>query len=135
MARRLLSREASGSDDPRERIAAGERLFAGLRVHLAFWLGADGLEALLRRSIDRAGIAGRPPTGRTPLAADASAFDAIVTMVRAAPPEEGAEQVEMILTTFIGLLSHLVGQEIAQRLVEQSRSHKPSPNIRGPSRD
>lgn len=127
LARRLLSREASGSNDPVDRVAAGERIFAGARGHLAFWFGADGLEALLRRAIDRAGVAQPPPAEPRHPPRGASAVDVIVTMARAAPAQQGAERLEMILTAFVDLLTRLVGEEMTERLLEQSRSGEHSP--------
>jgi hypothetical protein len=127
LARRLLSREASGSDDPVDRVAAGERIFAGVRGDLAFWFGADGLEALLRRAIDRAGVAQPPSIEPRHPTRGPSAVDVIVTMARAAPPQQGAERLEMILTAFVGLLTRLVGEEMTARLLEQSQSREHRP--------
>jgi hypothetical protein len=128
LARRLLAREASASDDPSARVAAGERLLTRLRRHLGIWFGSDGVEALLRRSIDRAGVS---PAVATNSARSASAIEIMVAATRTLSPEEGAEAVETILTAFTELLWRLVGPDMTERLLLQSESRDDSPHSRG----
>lgn len=127
LARRLLSREASGSDDPATWVAAGERVFVRLHAQLAYWFGADGLEALLGRAMDRAGVPQRA-TGEpaTPPRRE-SAVDVIAATTRSMPSREGADAVEMILTAFIELLGRVVGPDMAERLVGQSQPRPTGP--------
>jgi hypothetical protein len=123
-----LARESSGSDDPSARVDAGERLFARLRGHLGVWFGSEGVEALLRRSIDRAGFSPEVATNPT---RSASAIEAMAAATRTLSPEKGAESVESILTAFIELLWRVVGPDMTERLLLQSESRDHSPHSRG----
>jgi hypothetical protein len=99
---------------------AGEKAFRRLRAHLSEWFGSDGVDALLTRAIDRA-QASRDSFGsldhvlQHELASDKTAERSL-----ARAPAESAEAMVEALATFIDLLGHLVGSEIAERLIEQS---------------
>jgi hypothetical protein len=119
LAHRLLSRETVEREVPGEVAAAGERVLRRLRDHLAQWFGAEGVDGLLGRAMDRA-YSAHPAPGTARPANGESALDAFVRRARAQPPNEAAEATVGMLTAFIALLGRMVGSDMAERLVEQS---------------
>jgi hypothetical protein len=122
LARRLLSREQGAGGAPEDIVAAGEEALRRLRRHLAHWFGSDGVDALLKRAVDRVLPERTEFDPQDRPQPDGSADELLAQHVRSCPPAEAAEATIEALAAFIALLGHLVGHDMAERLIEQSWS-------------
>jgi hypothetical protein len=113
-----LSRETAERAGPEDTAAVAGRVFRRLRGNLALWFGAEGFDALLLRAMDRANNA--HPARDDRASPGPGALDALAERARSQPPAEADEATVAVLATFISLLGRLVGNDLAERLIEQS---------------
>ena len=134
LARQILARDLAATDTPTpvNVAAAAERAFHRLANGLAIWIGPEGSQALFTRALalaqaqDRA-LKAVPPPARSALFLDALAANA--------EPHDGAsvlDGVVLIMTTLIELLTRLVGEDLAVRLVADAASGHASDGVRPP---
>ena len=116
-ARRLWAREADDGDTPEAVAAAAERVCAGLQVGLSRWVGANGYRALLRRALEVARTEFPPLTS---LSCEGGDGPELAAAVRTHGPVKVTASVVGLVATLIELLSRIVGEGMATRLVEQA---------------
>ena len=121
-ARRLWGR-MRGQGTGRDGVAgAAEHLCTELSTDLRRWIGAEGYRALLDRSLALTRPAHPSLVGLSCLGGDKRAMDAAVRMHGAAHVQAG---MLALITTLIDLLGHILGAEMAARLVEQTGRRRP----------
>ena len=116
-ANRLWAQEAGGSDEPEAVAAAADRVCTQLRVGLSRWVGADGYRALLGRALALARPEFPPLAG---LSCEGGDGAEATSAVRTHGPADVTASVVGLVATLVDLLSRIVGEEMAARLVEQS---------------
>ena len=126
LAGEILAGELDGARSAAETAAAAERVFQRLSENLVRWVGADGSQALFARARSLAqtrsdALRVIPPPARSALFLDALAANS--EPHDAAPVIEGAMT---ILTALIELLTRLVGQDLALKLLTETNSTSPS---------
>jgi hypothetical protein len=116
-ARQFWAHDGLGTGTPEEIAAAAEQGCARLRAVLTRWIGSDGYRALVDRALEQA-RAGHPAiAGLQCQAGDMQGVAAAVGMHSAAEVREG---ILALVARLIDLLSRLIGEEMATRLVEQA---------------
>ena len=133
LAGEFLASELEGVRTPAAAAMAAERVFQRLSENLVRWVGAEGSQALFARARSLAqtrsdALRVIPPPARSALFLDALAADS--EPHDTAPVIEGAMT---ILTALIELLSRLVGEDLALKLLADSGSSRPSGRTRAPS--
>jgi hypothetical protein len=123
VARRLWAGEVGDGDAPGAVAAAAERVCARLRVGLGRWVGTDGYRALLHRALGLARAEFPPLTDLSCYGGDGSEM---ATAVRTHGPAEVTASVVGLMATLIDLLSNIVGEELAARLVEETGTASPA---------
>jgi hypothetical protein len=114
-ARALWARAAGNAGTPSELVQAAERMSLQLRAGLGRWVGLDGYRALLERALSLT---------RTehPVLESLSLHggDGVPRGSRRAPDAaDVAAGMIALVTTLIELLTRIIGEEMAVRLVEQ----------------
>lgn len=129
-ASRLWPAEAPGADTPEALAAASDRLCAQLRAGLGSWIGGDGYATLLQRALDHAVPA-------HPALAALTARHGSLEGVGAAALAHGAPAVSAgilaVVTSLIELLSRLIGEDMALRLVATHPPRHDRPEAKGSS--
>ena len=121
-AQRLWAHEAGKSEESEAVTSAAERVCARLRVELSRWIGADGYRALLRRALALT----RPEfPALTGLSCEGRDGPELASAVRTHGAADVKGSVVAVVATLIDLLSRIVGEEMATRLVEQSGAPSP----------
>ncbi len=116
-ARQLWAHEGLDVGAPEELAAAVERGCARLEAGLSRWIGSDGYRSLVDRALEQA-RAGHPAlAGLQCPAGDVQGVAAVVGAHDAAKVREG---VLALVALLIDLLSRLIGEEMAMRLVEEA---------------
>jgi len=116
-ARQLWAHEELDAGAPEEMAAAAEQGCARLRAGLTRWIGSDGYRALVDRALEQA-RAGHPAlTGLQCQAGDVQGVAAAVGAHGAAEVREG---IFALVALLIDLLSRVIGEAMAVRLVEQA---------------
>jgi hypothetical protein len=116
-ARQLWAHEGLDAGAPEEMAAAAEQGCARLRAGLTRWIGSDGYRALVDRALEQA-RAGHPAlAGLQCQAGDVQGVAAAVGVHGAAEVREG---ILTLVALLIDLLSRVIGEEMAVRLVEQA---------------
>jgi hypothetical protein len=116
-ARQLWGQQGLDAGGPEEMAAAAEQGCARLRAGLTRWIGSDGYRALADRALQQA-RAGHPVlAGLQCQAGDVQGVAAAVGVHGAAEVREG---IIALVALLIDLLSRLIGEEMAMRLVEQA---------------
>lgn len=119
LARRLLMREAGGSDETAAMLAAAERVLERLREHLARWFGPDGIDALVNRALSHA-RRDHPALADVRLVHDGEQLRMGPTDGGSArDPVEMAEALAALIAACIALLERLVGGDMVERLLHQ----------------
>jgi hypothetical protein len=121
-ARRLWESAAGDTSAPEDVAAAAGRVCAQLRAGLGRWIGGEGYRALLDRALVLA-RAEHPALGS--LSCDRGDQPVTPADVRAHGAAKVAAGMVALVAMLIELLSRMVGEEMAVRLVEQTG--KPSP--------
>jgi hypothetical protein len=126
VARQLWAREGLDAGAPEEMAAAAELGCARLRAGLIRWIGSDGYRALVDRALEQV-RAGHPAlAGLQCQAGDVQGVAAIVGVYGAAEVREG---ILALVALLIDLLSRVIGEEIAVRLVEQAWAGSARPTV------
>jgi hypothetical protein len=122
LAHQILARDLARVDKPTPVTvaAAAELAFQRLSENLVRWVGPEGSQALFTRALALAQAQNRmlrvvPPPARSALFLDA--------LANGAEPHEAdavLEGVVMILTTLIELLTRLIGDDLAMRLIAET---------------
>jgi len=120
LARRLLAGVAPAEHAPDAVVAATERVYGRVSANLSRWFGTDGTDALFARALVRAqadhpALANVRYSRQSPLC-----LQGLPETARTHGAAAADDGVAAILTALIELLSRLIGQDIAMRLVEQS---------------
>jgi hypothetical protein len=116
-SRQFWAHDGLAAGTPEEMAAAAEQGCARLRAVLTRWIGSDGYRALVDRALEQA-RAGHPAiAGLQCQAGDVQGVAAAVGVHGAAEVKQG---VLALVARLIDLLSRLIGEEMAVRLVEQA---------------
>ena len=134
LARQILERDLQGVDAPTaiNVAAAAERAFHRVSNGLAHWVGSDGTQALFTRALALAQTRDHSLKSVQPPARAALFLD---TLAANAEPGDGAsvlDGVTMIMTTLIELLTRLVGEDLAVRLVADAATGQSPDAVRPP---
>jgi hypothetical protein len=116
-ARQLWARERLDASAPEEMAAATEQGCARLRAGLTRWIGSDGYHALVDRALEQARMGHPALAGLQCQAGDLQGVAAVVGVHGAAKVREG---ILALVALLIDLLSRVIGEEMAVRLVEQA---------------
>jgi hypothetical protein len=116
-ARQLWAHEGLDAGAPEEMAAAAERGCARLRAGLTSWIGSDGYRALVDRALEQA-RAGHPALAG--LQCQAGDVQGVAALVGAHGAAEVRESILALVALLIDLLSRVIGEEMAVRLVEQA---------------
>jgi hypothetical protein len=116
-ARQLWAHEGLDARAPEEMAAAAEQGCARLRAGLTRWIGSDGYRALVDRGLEQARAEHPALAGLQCQAGDVQGVAAMVGVHGAAQVREG---ILALVALLIDLLSRVIGEEIAVRLVEQA---------------
>jgi hypothetical protein len=116
-ARQLWANEGLDAGAPEEMAAAAEEGCARLRAGLTRWIGSDGYRALVDRALQQARAVHPALAGLQCQAGDVQGVAAVVGVHGAAEVREG---ILALVALLIDLLSRLIGEEMAMRLVEQA---------------
>lgn len=116
-ARQLWAHEGLEAGAPEEMAAAAERGCARLRAGLTRWIGSDGYRALVDRALEQA-RAGHPSLAG--LQCQAGDVQGVAAAVGAHGAAEVREGILALVGRLIDLLSRVIGEEMAVRLVEQA---------------
>jgi hypothetical protein len=124
-ARRMLAREATGSDTQEAQIAAAERVLGRLQEHLLRWFGPDGFHAVLSRALATARkahpalahvrIEQRGEWRLAELAASAHKYH----------PADFRDALLALVAATLALLSRLIGDDLVRRLLQQAWPPEP----------
>ena len=126
LAGELLAGELSGARTPAAAAAAAERVFQRISANLVRWVGAEGSQALFTRARDLAQTRSDALRVIPPPARSALFLDALVADAEPHDPAPVVEGAMTILTALIELLSRLVGEDLALKLLIESGSSWPS---------
>jgi hypothetical protein len=130
LARRLLARDAPAEDAPDAVAAATERVCGRVSANLSRWFGIDGTNALFARALVRA-QADHPALANVQYAhRSAVCLERLADSARIHGASAAVDGVAAILTALIELLSRLIGQDIALRLVEHSLQADAAADVR-----
>ena len=135
LARQILARDLAERDatTAAAAAAAAEHVFHRLADNLVRYVGAEGSQALFTRARTLAQTENRalrvvPPPARSALFLDALAADA--------EPHDSAIVIDgavLILSKLIELLTRLVGDELAVRLLSETAPDRHTNGVRPPS--
>ncbi len=129
-AHQLWVHEGLDAAAPEEMAAAAEQGCARLRAGLTRWIGSDGYRALVDRALQQA-RAGHPAlAGLQCQAGDVQGVAAVVGVHGAAEVREG---IVALVALLIDLLSCVIGEEMAGRLVEQAWAGSAGPTASAPT--
>ncbi len=129
-AGQLWLAEAAGADTPEALAAASDRLCAQLRAGLGNWIGGDGLATLLQRALDRAAPA-HPALAA--LTARRGLIDGVAAAALAHGPAAVSAGILAVVNSLVELLSRLIGEELALRLVVQHPPRRDRADAKGSS--
>jgi hypothetical protein len=116
-ARQLWAHQGLEASAPKEMAAAAEQGCARLRAGLTRWIGSDGYRALVDRALQQARLGHPALAGLQCEAGDVQGVAAVVGVYGAA---EVRESILALVALLIDLLSRVIGEEMAIRLVEQA---------------
>ncbi|MGZ8399424.1 MAG: hypothetical protein ACXWWN_10325 [Gemmatimonadales bacterium] len=116
-ARQFWAHNGLEAGAPREMAATAEQGCARLRAVLTRWIGSEGYRALVDRALDQARAEHPVLEGLQCHGAGVEGFAAAVGVHSAAEVREG---IMALVARLIDLLSRLIGEEMATRLVEQA---------------
>ncbi len=116
-ARQFWAHDGLDAGGPEEMAAAAEQGCARLRAVLTRWIGSDGYRALVDRALEQARAEHPAIAGLQCQAGDVQGVAAAVGEHGAAEVREG---ILALVARLIDLLSRLIGEEMATRLVEQA---------------
>ena len=134
LARQILERDLREGDAPApiDVAAAAERAFHRISNGLSHWVGSDGTQALFSRALALAQARDHSLKAVQPPARSALFLD---TLAQNAQPDDGAgvlNGVTLIMTTLIELLTRLVGEDLAVRLVADAATGETPDSVRPP---
>ena len=134
LARQILARDLEGVDAPTpiNVAAAAERAFHRVSNRLTHWVGPDGTQALFARALALAQARDHSLKAVQPPARSALFLD---TLAENAEPGDGAavlNGVSLIMTTLIELLTRLVGEDLAVRLVAEAATGQSPDGVKWP---
>ncbi len=116
-ARQFWAHDGLEAGAPEEMAAAAERGCARLRAVLTRWIGSEGYRALVDRALEQARAEHPALAGLQCQAGDIQGVAAAVGVHSAAEVREG---ILALVALLIDLLSRLIGEEMATRLMEQA---------------
>ena len=116
-ARQFWAHDGLDAGAPEEMAVAAEQGFARLRAVLTRWIGSDGYRALVDRALEQARAEHPALAGLQCQAGDLQGVAAAVGAHSAAEVREG---VLTLVAQLIDLLSRLIGEEMATRLMERA---------------
>jgi hypothetical protein len=116
-ARQFWAHDRLKAGTPEEMAAAAEQGCARLRAVLTRWIGSEGYRALVDRALAQARAEHPAVAGLQSQGGDLEGVAAAVGMHSAAEVKEG---ILALVARLIDLLSRLIGEEMATRLVEQA---------------
>jgi hypothetical protein len=116
-ARQFWAHEGLHADTPEEMAADAEQGCARLRAVLTRWIGADGYRALINRALELARATHPAIAG---LQCQAGNVEGVAAAVGGHSAAEVREGILKLVALLVDLLSRLIGEEMAVRLVEQA---------------
>ncbi|HWZ59257.1 MAG TPA: hypothetical protein VNW46_09795 [Gemmatimonadaceae bacterium] len=126
LASRLLTRETSEPKGPDTTVAA-DRVCRRVSDELARWIGSDGCRALFARALATAQAAGDHPALEMVRISARSVYclDGLTESAARHGAAAATEGAEAVLAALIELLGHLIGDDMAYNLLEQSAHARP----------
>ncbi|MEO8031103.1 MAG: hypothetical protein ABJC74_13080, partial [Gemmatimonadota bacterium] len=124
-ARLLWADEKLDTASPEEVAAVIERVCAQLRLGLGRWIGSDGYRVLLQRTLAESGSS-FPELHEFHCLVDGAGTDEILAAIVATGARRVRDAYAVQVAWLIHLLSQLIGEEMAHRLVEQAWMTAPS---------
>jgi hypothetical protein len=119
LAERVVACEGNPHDNPREAVAAAVRVLERLDYHLARWLGADGVRAILMRAADRASV-GHPVLADVRDNARGNHFPAnVAESMQRHDATTVSEALVALVAALFDLLGRLIGDDLAAQLAYQ----------------
>lgn len=119
-ARRLLARDVPAHADATLRIAAAERICAQVTDGLSRSFGPYGARALLGRALVRAQLDHPSLKGVALTASQPATLTGLVESAKANGAPAVAEGTVAMLATLTDVISRLIGDDLAVKLIEQS---------------
>ncbi|MCA1674547.1 MAG: hypothetical protein LC799_20945 [Actinobacteria bacterium] len=116
-ARQFWAHDGLDADAPEEIAAAAEQGCFRLRAVLTRWIGFEGYRALVDRALAQAQAEHPAVAGLQCQGGDVEGMAAAVGVHSAAEVREG---ILALVARLVDLLSRLIGEEMAVRLVEQA---------------
>ncbi len=116
-AREFWAHDGLEAGAPEDLAAAAEQGCARLRAVLTRWIGSEGYRALVDRALAQAAAEHPAVAGLECRGGDLEGVAAAVGVHSAAEVREG---ILALVARLIDLLSRLIGEEMATRLVEQA---------------
>ena len=116
-ARQFWAHDGLEAGAPEEMAAAAEQGCARLRAVLTRWIGSEGYRALVNRALEQARAEHPAVAGLQCQGGDVEGVAAAVGVHSAAQVREG---ILALVARLIDLLSRLIGEDMATRLVEQA---------------
>jgi hypothetical protein len=127
MARRLLARETSASDDPAMVAAALQRALVRVWANLGDSVGDDGRDALLARALARTESDHPALKDICRLNNGAIHLDGAVASVEAHGVAPVTAAIEALLAALLEVLGRLIGEDMAMKLLDHDLP-APSPD-------
>ena len=126
LASRLLTRETSAPKGP-DTSAAADRVCRRVSDELARWIGSDGCRALFARALATAQAAGGHPALEMVRISAGSTYclDGLTDCAARFGVEAATDGAAAVLAALIELLGHLIGDDMALNLLEQSAHARP----------
>jgi hypothetical protein len=125
-ARQFWAHEGLVAATPAEMAAAAEPGFARLRAVLTRWIGSEGYRALVDRALAQARAEHPAVAGLQCQGGDVGGVAAAVGARSAAEVREG---IVALVARLVDLLSRLIGEEMATRLLEQAWAESGHPAV------
>ena len=116
-ARQFWAHDGLHAGSAEEMAAAAEQGCARLRAALTRWIGADGYRALVDRALEQTRALHPAIAG---FQCQAGGVQGVAAAVGAHGAAEVMEGILALVARLIDLLSRLIGEEMATRLVEQA---------------
>lgn len=116
-SRQFWAHDGLDAGSPEELAAAAEQGCARLRAVLTRWIGSEGYRALVNRALEQARAEHPAVAG---LQCQGNDVEGVAAAVGAHSAAELREGILALVARLIDLLSRLIGEDMATRLVEQA---------------
>ena len=132
LAHQILARDLAGVKTPIATAAAAERAVQRLANNLVRWVGPEGSQALFTRALVLAQAQNRALKVVPPPARSALFLDALASSAEPHDADLVTDGVMLILTTLVELLTRLIGDDLAAKLVAETSPGPLTDGVRPP---